>query len=735
MTTSNRGFERVQGLPDLLSATLSSDQVQATAGNDVLHGLDDELEYYWDFRQGKWLSRIRLNPITSSADHLNGGDGDDVISSWSGNDVVLGGAGHDWILAGKGMDLVAGEEGNDRIFGAEGNDILLGGAGDDLIYGGADHDYLDGGEGDDLLDGQAGEDTAYFVTGHDIRVDLRRRSAQATGEGLDRLLNIENVSVSSGNDVVIGSNAANRLDGGAGHDRLEGGRGDDVLLGGDGHDCLNGGAGNDRLYGGSGLDLAEYLNRSKTDFHAYRTGDQELTLISDLRGRETDVLTDVEVLSFRDGSAGFGGHTYRNIDGFSVLDWSANGSVQMDTDSRNDRQGLWGRNSRAQMSLHKFVGLAEDGFDVYDTGAGGRNQPGMMHWADDVTLFHKSLDLGITSISGGAGYAYDVGLKAGVRVDLDASTGSLIANLDDRVTFDWTRNGDTVHIGSHYQNLNSVLSASTPFVSLNLEGLFQSQASFKLKGDIPLDGKGWRYSGDLLPGVLDQNVSFFDLGFDSRESSREIPLLGNALTTQFLGLNLDTDRSFILDGVMHSVAEDDLFNVNLDVDAAVGMFFGLPNGLTLDVDWSVVSANFTLADLDVTLTASARQEMTAKVDSVTGQLLMENGQRLNYTVGQELDLSLATYDTNGDGLIQFSTLLNKQATIANDTDILLTASADFSAIAGGLRANLGDLGSIGDSFGPVINPEPWNLGRMTFDAYNTHWSATIGSINQQVAIG
>jgi hypothetical protein len=66
---------------------------------------------------------------------------------------------------------------------------------------------------------------------------------------------------------------------------------------------------------------------------------------------------------------------------------------------------------------------------------------------------------------------------------------------------------------------------------------------------------------------------------------------------------------------------------------------------------------------------------------------------------------------------------------------LLTASADFSAIAGGMRAELGDLGSIGASFGPVINPEPWNLGQLAFDAYGTQWSASLGSINLQVAIG
>jgi Ca2+-binding RTX toxin-like protein len=58
----------------------------------------------------------------------------------------------------------------------------------------------------------------------------------------------------SGDDVVIGSNNVNRLNGSAGNDTLQGGDANDVLKGGNGDDLLIGGRGNDRLVGGGGND-------------------------------------------------------------------------------------------------------------------------------------------------------------------------------------------------------------------------------------------------------------------------------------------------------------------------------------------------------------------------------------------------------------------------------------------------------------------------------------------------
>lgn len=56
------------------------------------------------------------------------------------------------------------------------------------------------------------------------------------------------------NDVLVGTDDVDRIDGFGGNDRLDGGKGDDFLFGGDGNDVLLGRAGNDRMFGGAGGD-------------------------------------------------------------------------------------------------------------------------------------------------------------------------------------------------------------------------------------------------------------------------------------------------------------------------------------------------------------------------------------------------------------------------------------------------------------------------------------------------
>ncbi|HYD99149.1 MAG TPA: M10 family metallopeptidase C-terminal domain-containing protein [Alphaproteobacteria bacterium] len=89
---------------------------------------------------------------TTSADTINGSEGDDTISGGIGNDV-LSGAG--------GSDLITGDNGNDS---------LVGGAGEDTLDGGLGNDTLVGDAGDDRLIGGIGTNTPYGGTGHDTFV-------------------------------------------------------------------------------------------------------------------------------------------------------------------------------------------------------------------------------------------------------------------------------------------------------------------------------------------------------------------------------------------------------------------------------------------------------------------------------------------------------------------------------------------------------------------------------------
>lgn len=71
----------------------------------------------------------------------------------------------------------------------------------------------------------------------------------------DDLLNVENATGSSFNDLIGGTGGANSLFGNDGIDHLFGYGGNDLLFGGAGRDVIIGGAGSDRLFGGVDRDL------------------------------------------------------------------------------------------------------------------------------------------------------------------------------------------------------------------------------------------------------------------------------------------------------------------------------------------------------------------------------------------------------------------------------------------------------------------------------------------------
>lgn len=178
-----------------------------------------------------------------------------TITGTSGNDSLLGTDGADTLEGLAGQDTLEGLGSYDYLYGQEGNDSLSGGDGDDQLYGGPGDDTLDGGTGNDwgFFGSKSGPIVANLMTG------------QATGEGTDRLIGIENISGSDADDQLTGDDLENLLRGNFGRDTLVGGGGNDTLDGGWGYqdaDHLQGGDGDDVLMaygpdtldGGAGLD-------------------------------------------------------------------------------------------------------------------------------------------------------------------------------------------------------------------------------------------------------------------------------------------------------------------------------------------------------------------------------------------------------------------------------------------------------------------------------------------------
>ncbi|MCC6920959.1 MAG: hypothetical protein IT548_17315 [Alphaproteobacteria bacterium] len=214
-----------------------------------------------------------------------------------------------------GNDTYVADSGGGYAFALAGNDTLTGAEGDD---------QLEGGLGDDSIDGGAGSNdyVSYFQSGGPITVNLALTGPQATGiDGLDTIVNVENIwgsffsdtlTGNDGNNLIEGFGGNDTMDGGAGLDqvsyfnagagvtvnlslttaqdtggegidtlsnfedlygsnfvdvltgnggdnRINGAGGNDRIDGGDGTDVLSGGDGDDTLIGGNGYDTADYF--------------------------------------------------------------------------------------------------------------------------------------------------------------------------------------------------------------------------------------------------------------------------------------------------------------------------------------------------------------------------------------------------------------------------------------------------------------------------------------------
>ncbi|MCF6305392.1 MAG: M10 family metallopeptidase C-terminal domain-containing protein, partial [Rhodobacteraceae bacterium] len=93
----------------------------------------------------------------------------------------------------------------------------------------------------------------------DMVVDLAEEAISSVGGETNNMIIargtiIENFFAGSGNDIVIGNDAANKIFGGAGDDWVEGLGGGDTLVGGRGDDVLRGNSGDDVLRGNTGYD-------------------------------------------------------------------------------------------------------------------------------------------------------------------------------------------------------------------------------------------------------------------------------------------------------------------------------------------------------------------------------------------------------------------------------------------------------------------------------------------------
>jgi Ca2+-binding RTX toxin-like protein len=217
--------------------------LEGGGGNDLINGRGGPDELFGE--QGRdrvsfagSRKRVSVNLATDSAT----GWGDDFILLI---EDVTGSAHNDAIKGSIRANHLNGGRGNDRLGGLGGSDVLEGRGGRDRLSPGPGSDRANGGRGADTIDLSASDGA--------VAINLARGST--TGQGTDRISEIERARGSRFADLIFGNRKANVLDGWRGRDRVHGYAGGDAVVGGQGEDRLFGEAGPDRLIGGADHDV------------------------------------------------------------------------------------------------------------------------------------------------------------------------------------------------------------------------------------------------------------------------------------------------------------------------------------------------------------------------------------------------------------------------------------------------------------------------------------------------
>jgi serralysin len=476
-----------------------------------------------------------------AANQIKGGGGADSLYGLDGADTLYGQDGNDFMKGGGGADLLYGGSGNDTL-GSDlgGLDTLYGEGGDDYLYAVDGFDSIDGGSGVDTLD-TTSFDGAYVV-------NLTTGTSNYGGE---TFLNIENLYTGDGNDTLIGSVAANLLNGGVGNDSavggdandtLQGAAGDDTLVGEYGDDVLDGGAGNDSLLGGAGNDSmvggdgADTLNGGGgNDTALGGAGDDYIYAVLGVPefidgGTGVDTLNTTAysgdyVVDLATGLTNFAGESFINMENV----YSGAGADRLTgTAGDNTMKGGGGADSIVGGAGNDYI-WGEDGNDTLN---GGGGQDTAFGGAGDDLIYAV---LGVPeTIDGGAGTdtldttAYGFNYAVNLATGLTNFVGESFVGMENIVS------------GAGNDTLTGTSGANVMAGGAGNDGVFGDAGDDLLRGDGGNDALNGGLGDDVMNGGDGNDTVSAGIGTDRGDGGAgidRIDLTARAASTQ---LNLGT---------------------------------------------------------------------------------------------------------------------------------------------------------------------------------------------------
>jgi Ca2+-binding RTX toxin-like protein len=233
---------------------------------------------------------------------IDAGAGKDTVIGAAGDDTIMGGAGSDKLTGGKGSDTFSFSNADFYTENAKGDSVFNKSADTITDYNLKELDKLNFGDLGELsfyaklADAKLDNAQLFYVKGsgsiylNTSTTDGFTPTVIITLTGKPAL--IDAFWVTTFNDVLTGTEGADKLNGLAGNESLIGGLGSDTLIGGLGSDTLIGGLGSDKLTGGKGKDTFVF---SRSDFYTESSnGDlvfnKSVDTITDFTLEEHDVI-------------------------------------------------------------------------------------------------------------------------------------------------------------------------------------------------------------------------------------------------------------------------------------------------------------------------------------------------------------------------------------------------------------------------------------------------------------
>ncbi len=543
-----------QGGDDTIDGAAGVDTVLGGAGDDTLSGGagDDDIQGGSGNDTANYQNEGRVivdlaNSGTSSVD-VDAVETDtlldieNITGSNSGNDTIIGNADGNTLKGLGGVDTLSGEEGDDVLDGGNDNDTLYGGLDQDTLQGSFGDDFLEGGLGNDIIDGGAGVDVASYA-GAQNAVNVRLDTGVVTGDGVDSILNIENIIGSDYKDTIVGNSSVNILSAGAEDDIVYGGLGEDTLLGESGADTLDGGEGIDRLYGEDNIgtvdssvqDMASYKgvtsgvgvtvdltndNSSATAAKVLNDGYNSVDYLYDIenvRGTDNEdfIIGDINanyLLGENAEDTLYGGGGDDTLDG-GADDDTLRGNVGNDTllgGSGQDTADYTAATTAIKVDLANYISgfnVSEDGEGTQDRLVGVENIIGSDLVAESDTIIGDVANNVLSGLSG------DDTLKGGSGLDtLDGGLGNdtLFGGAD----------ADSLIGGDGLHDIVDFSDVSANGVKVNLEaGTATGNGDDKLFTIEDIRGSGL---DDTLSGDTLVNTIYGDAGDDILEGGEKV---------------------------------------------------------------------------------------------------------------------------------------------------------------------------------------------------------------------